>query len=149
MALGLVTPSKIVPGTVQGWVPTLIVETKPFLQGLRDQGVNAVDVETRYFAEFFNEHKATEQSLILVASDQPLGKMTYDQQNATRFYPMNTIKKMVPHIMNYSMLSRKKTDFAAAHRKVPDFSAGPLPASVPGVTHDFYPREDELPPRGR
>lgn len=111
------SPAKKVSTTAQGWVGTLIEETKDHLGALRDAGVQAIDVESRYFAEFTMKHASDEKSVFMIVSDQPLGETNYNNENSTRGVPMKSINNLVPQIVISAVLGFNP--------------AGPKPASVP------------------
>ena len=98
--LAINAPATIVRDTAQGWVGTLIEETRDHIGALGSSGAQAIDVESRYFAEFFSRHPATETAVIVTVSDTPLGTATYNQENATRAIPMESITALVPEILS-------------------------------------------------
>jgi uridine phosphorylase len=109
-------PAKRVSSSSQGWVGTLIEETRDHLTAMKDSGVQALDVESRYFAEFTNQNPVDEKVVIIVVSDQPMGTTNYNNENATRAVPMKSIMELVPQVVLSAVL---KFD-----------PSGPQPASV-------------------
>jgi hypothetical protein len=99
MGLALDSGAQVLAGSAQGWVGTLIEETVAHVQDLRTQGAQAIDVETRYFAEFFASHESREKAIVLVVSDTPLGSLNYDKENETRAIPMESITSLLPRIL--------------------------------------------------
>ena len=90
---------KILHRTAQGWVPNLIAETIDFVTDLKNHGAQALDVESRYFAEFFASHAALEKSVFVTISDRPLGSLNYKRESATRNIPMKSISSLIPQIL--------------------------------------------------
>jgi len=109
--------ANIIRDTIQGWVPTLAVETKDYMMTLQKKA-QAIDVESLYFAKYFNSHEALEQSFLAVVSDTPLGHMTYEQENATRGIPLKSIKKLVPQIFVTKVDKAEDAKRAVASKKV-------------------------------
>jgi hypothetical protein len=86
----------------QGWVSTLIDESRPNMIAMRDeQKADGLDIEAGYFAKFFQDHPATEKSVVLVVSDNPLGSATYDKENLNRAQTTKTVKSLLNSFMNY------------------------------------------------
>lgn len=100
-SIQLPSPLKVIVQTRQGWVPSLIVETKSMMRAMQDRGVHALDIESRYFADFFNAQPyKLESSVLLTISDLPLGTVNYEKENATRAIPMESIKRLVNQLFN-------------------------------------------------
>jgi hypothetical protein len=91
--------------------------------GLRRRNVQALDVESVYVAKFMNAHRdVTEHSILLTVSDNPLGKMTYQQENLTREIPMNSVKMIVPQLflkIPETATKRKVSSVPFAAKKAP------------------------------
>jgi len=124
--LSVDSPVKIVHGSAQGWVPDLEVETRPNMTKMQSEGVQAIDIESKYFAEFANSHPDIESSVIISVSDLVLGTLTYDQESVTRKIPMTVVDSLVPLILSATTAKQKSAD----NRSVPDLKNGPSPASV-------------------
>lgn len=92
-------PREVHDKTRQGWVATLVDETRPRMQAMKAQGVAALDVESRYFGEFFFAHADCETAAIITISDQPLGEVTFNQQSATRMIPMDSITRVIEQVI--------------------------------------------------
>jgi hypothetical protein len=118
--LSLNAPQKILHGESQGWVPDLEAETKPYIGKLRDSGVQAIDIESKYFAQFAIAHPDVEAIAVISVSDLPLGALTYDQENAVRDIPMESITAVFPQIL--AGASRKAASIMPAKPYVVKFS---------------------------
>ncbi len=114
--LALPGAGNIIRDTIQGWVPTLAVETKDHMMDMQKKA-QAIDIESLYFGKFFNSHEALEQSLLVTVSDTPLGHMTYEQENVTRGIPMKSIKRLVPQIFVTKVEKEDGGKRAVASRK--------------------------------
>ena len=100
MTLGAQGKVRILKKTRQGWIATLIEETTAKMEEIRDSGVQALDIESLYFAEFFKDHPALEKTVMVTVSDLPLGKHTYADENATRSIPLASVKQLLPELLD-------------------------------------------------
>jgi hypothetical protein len=100
-SLALTGSAKIVKETRQGWIATLIEETIPRIRAMAfGQNIQALDVESRYFAEFVNQHPSvTEKKLIIIVSDTPLGTITFDQESVLKQIPANSVRQLISQIL--------------------------------------------------
>jgi hypothetical protein len=96
--LSLPKPRKILRDLKQGWLATLIEETLARMTAMKKAGTTALDIESRYFAKFFNTHPATEKMVIIAVSDLPLGHVSYNQHSATRAIPMDSITRVIAQL---------------------------------------------------
>ncbi len=87
-----IQPDRIKPVTLHGWTQTPVVETVSFLRNLQQMGNQSIDVEARYYGEFFHDHPDAYASLVLFISDEPFGDITLDH--------FNTMDKYVDEIFN-------------------------------------------------
>jgi len=97
--LVLPEPRRIHHESRQGWVATLVDETKSHMLEMKASGLDALDIESRYFAEFFLSHPAREAAVVITISDLPLGEMNYNQSSATRSIPMDSITRVIDQIL--------------------------------------------------
>jgi uridine phosphorylase len=63
-----------------GWVQSLFHETKQLLLEWRERSVGSVDIEGLHLGRFASSHMA----ILLMVSDQTLGKTTIEESNAYR-----------------------------------------------------------------
>lgn len=85
--------------TRHGWVQTLLTETTSYLQNTQASGIDAIDIETRYFAQFLKANKRIKGSSALIVSDLPLGDITYDEHEATMKLVDDTLEKLLSTIL--------------------------------------------------
>ena len=122
-------PQKIVRRSAEGWVPTLMVETRDYLTELVSQGVQAIDVETKYFAEFFATHAGCETAVLISVSDLPLGQATYGNESITRGIMMKSIHQIAPALLSLFNDKTSRSSLVQTDRTVPDLRQNPSPAS--------------------
>jgi hypothetical protein len=82
----------------QGWIQTLIEETLARIIHLKEMGVESLDIESKYFAEFFQDHPA-EAGVILLVSDTPLGQHVFTEENVNRSAGKNTMKSVLKAVL--------------------------------------------------
>ncbi len=109
--LSLPSNRKILRYRKQGWLATLIEETKPRMLAMKNSGVAALDIESRYFAKFFNAHPALEKMVIITISDQPLGHVNYNQQSTTRLIPMDSITRIIEQLFKQNSVHQPSRFF--------------------------------------
>jgi purine-nucleoside phosphorylase len=90
---------QLIENSRQGWVSTLIEESVANMKKMRSQNVQAIDVESRYIAQFFQGHPAAEKSVVITISDLPLGDLTYDKAEAARNSDFDSLNNMLPTIL--------------------------------------------------
>lgn len=94
---------------VHGWVQTLLSETTDFLKKERTEGVESLDIETKYLAEFLVQNPAIHGAVALVVSDLPLGAITYDQHNITIAKVNEALNKVMPGVFSEQQHLRIRT----------------------------------------
>ncbi len=71
---------------LHGWTQSPILETENFLQDLQKAGNQSIDVEARYYGEFFHARPDAFASMVLFISDEPFGGITLDHFNTMDQY---------------------------------------------------------------
>ncbi len=99
MPINAVSPVKVLRCTRQGAVATLIEETREKMRSMADLGIQAIDIETRYFAKFFKDRRV-EASIILAVTDLPLGKTKLDEGYEINFVAVRSICQIFPALIN-------------------------------------------------
>jgi nicotinic acid mononucleotide adenylyltransferase/uridine phosphorylase len=94
---------------VHGWVQTLLSETTSFLKKEQTNGVESLDIETKYLAEFLVQNPSIHGAVALVVSDLPLGTITYDQHNITIAKVNESLMKIMPEVFSVPQLPRIRT----------------------------------------
>ena len=73
--------SKIKLVELHGWIQSPAEETIDRLKEMQQAGVQSLDVESTYYAQFFKQHPDAVASLVLFVSDEPFGAITLDHFN--------------------------------------------------------------------
>ena len=71
--------SRFVAKAHHGWVPAVLSETTAYLKGQQKKGVDAIDIEGKYMAEFARLHGDVKLGMAYVISDLTLGNITLEQ----------------------------------------------------------------------
>lgn len=66
---------------LHGWTQSPVLETISFLENLQKEGNQSIDVEGRYYGEFFHTHPDAVASMVLFVSDEPFGDLSLDHFN--------------------------------------------------------------------
>lgn len=93
---GLKNLKNLKPNTTHGWVSSIMVETDDLLTNLKNKGVQGIDIEAKYVAQFFKDRPDADISMFIFASDQPLGEITFDNYNIMEKKIDKSILKVIP-----------------------------------------------------
>lgn len=90
-----------------GWVQTLLTETDSFLLNERDRGVESLDIETKYLAQFLVKNPSVKAAVALIVSDLPLGDVTYDQHEVNMKPIDKALEKIIPAFLQKNLSNVK------------------------------------------
>lgn len=96
--------------TVQlhGWVQSPVQETEKFLKDLQKKKIQSIDVEARYYGEFFRIHSSAFTSMVLFISDEPFGEITLEHFNTMDHYVDEAFNLVIDSVI--PSLSDKETN---------------------------------------
>ncbi len=64
-------------GIQHGWIQTILDETVSKMMRLKENGIQSLDIETKYLGKFSELHPEDQVGAALIVSDQPLGSHDY------------------------------------------------------------------------
>ena len=84
---------------LHGWVQSPVQETELFLKNLQSQGNQSIDVEARYYGEFFHNHPEASTSMVLFISDEPFGNISLEHFNTMDYYVDEAFTSVIHHVL--------------------------------------------------
>ena len=91
---------------LHGWTQSPVEETFVFLENLQKAGNQSIDVEARYYGEFFHGHPHATAGMVLFISDEPFGNMSLDHFNTMDHYVDEAFEIVID-----SLIPQSKTTF--------------------------------------
>ena len=91
--------SRFVAKSHHGWVPAVLSETTAFLKSQQKSGVDAIDIEGKYMAEFARLHGDVKLGMAYVISDHTLGQITLEQYDDASLDTVNSSSNFLVQIL--------------------------------------------------
>jgi microcystin degradation protein MlrC len=89
------------PSIQHGWVATVIQETKTYLERMKNHGIQSIDIEGKYFAQFLSTCQDCKNEMILFVSDNPFGGTTLDQFNVVGDLINRKFMEIAPLVIDF------------------------------------------------
>jgi hypothetical protein len=86
---------RLKPVRLHGWTQSPMQETESFLKNLLNSGNESIDVESRYYGEFFKAHPEANASMVLFVSDEPFGSVKLDHFNTLDQYVDDSFNSII------------------------------------------------------
>lgn len=90
---------RIHKGATHGSTRTPLEQSSLLARFSRNRGVQTIDVELRYVAEFVDRHPDVTLQAALIVSDSPLGRHTLEQHNSTAEVVYQSFLAVMPHML--------------------------------------------------